>query len=115
MDEHLALAVEFCEDHSELQPAPVAVPAGMVYCTLYFEECSHTFIGGPDQVHSWLLLQKNFRNIDEFLIVFRILDNGDIWGESYDPNQTTFLPEKHYIFHGSRREITIPPPAVAQT
>ena len=103
-----ALAVDLADDHSDLPPAPVELPDGMIYCTLYFAKQTHTFVGGGDQVHLWLHHQKHFRRIEHYLIVLKVLANGDLWGESYDPRQTTFMPGKHYLILGDREGVHTP-------
>ena len=112
MAEISVLAVDLADDHSRLPPSPVPLPDGMAYCTLYFDQQTHTFVGSGPQIHSWLKQQKQFRRIEHMLIVFKVLANGDMWGETYDPQWTTFMPGKHYIFWGDREDVTTPLPVM---
>ena len=107
-----------CEEtrhlHEALPAAPSGTPADMTFVTMTLRlgvssrratpssrsllaEDSHTFVGPPDQVNTWMeQMRKALRlDADSFLIVFKENKYGE-WGEDVSISGTGFLPGRHY-------------------
>ena len=92
-----------CEETRDLHEAlPVALygtPADMVFVTMSLgmsRRRTHTFVGAPDQVNTWLQHMRIGLSLprDAYLIVFRESAHGE-WGESVSSG-TGWLPGRHY-------------------
>ena len=86
---------EFRDCHEALPCAPSGTPADMAFVTMKLGKSSHTFVGPPDQVNTWLVhMRTYFPRIRDYMIVFSEYEHGFL-GESVS-SETTFLPGRHY-------------------
>ena len=103
-----AICEETRDLHEALPAAPSGTPADMTYVTMRLPgrssrgSGSHTFVGPPDQVNTWLEYMRSGLSlgISGYLIVFREYEHG-VWGESVS-SETGFLPGRHYRVEATR-------------
>ena len=88
----------------------------MNYAEVRFRGCTHTYVGYPKHIHTWLRrLKEEFPDLDELTMVLRWSRISKWrWGEENDSG-TLFLPGRRYVIIGhdvsARSNFIRPPPS----
>ena len=86
---------DLTEEHEALPMAPPGTPDDMLFATMTVKnKGTHTFVGPPDQVTTWLGHMQGLLGCEGYIVIFRDYGHG-FWGENVS-RRTRFLPGRHY-------------------